>query len=93
MPSVFGFAAATQQNPAVVVDQMTTARNLPSARSLIWMMPGRTGGDIIATRQDEVRPRLPSAADLKFLSVWPRARHRNFKSQNRTRFMDLLVHH
>ncbi len=34
-----------------------------------------------------------SAVDLKFLSVWPHIRHRNFESKNRTRFIYLLVHH
>jgi len=33
-----------------------------------------------------------SAVDLKFLSDVRRARHRNFKSKNRTRIINLLVH-
>ena len=34
----------------------------------------------------------PSAVDLKFLSDVRRARHRNFKSKNRTSIIYLLVH-
>jgi len=33
-----------------------------------------------------------SAVDLKFLSAVRHARHRNFKSKNRTRIIGLLVH-
>ena len=48
----------------------------------------------IETRGGQVGPvsALPSAVDLKFLSVVPPARHRNFKSKNRTGIIKLLVH-